>query len=106
MQEQERRSIARDLHDGLGQERAIAKILLDKMLQQNSPESVRQVCIEASNIIDGAIQQVRSLSHLLHPPLLDEVGLLSALRCYLEGLTERSAIATYLDVPPSDFPRL
>src|SRR5260370_31689895 len=61
MQDQERRRIARDLHDGLGQELAIAKILLDKMLQQNSPESVRQGCIEASNIIDGAIQQVRSL---------------------------------------------
>jgi PAS domain S-box-containing protein len=106
MQDQERRRIARDLHDGLGQELAIAKIVLDKMFQQNSPESGRQACIEASNIIDRAIQQVRSISHLLHPPLLDEVGLLSALRWYLEGLTERSGIETYLDVQPSDFPRL
>lgn len=49
---------------------------------------------------------MRSLSHLLHPPLLDEVGLTSALRWYLEGLTERSGIETYLEVQPSDFPRL
>ena len=42
----------------------------------------------------------------LHPPLLDEVGLLSALRWYLEGLTQRSGIETYLDVSPPEFPRL
>jgi signal transduction histidine kinase len=62
--------------------------------------------MEASDIIDRALQQVRSLSHLLHPPLLDEVGLLSALRWYLDGLTERSGIETFLDVQPAEFPRL
>jgi signal transduction histidine kinase len=46
------------------------------------------------------------LSHLLHPPLLDEVGLLSALAWYVEGLTKRSGIETFLDVQPPDFPRL
>jgi PAS domain S-box-containing protein len=106
MQDQERRRIARDLHDGLGQELAVAKMVLDRLLQENSAESEKQACIEASNIIDRAIQQVRSMSHLLHPPLLDEVGLLSALRWYLEGLTERSGIETSLEVQPNDFPRL
>jgi signal transduction histidine kinase len=61
---------------------------------------------EASAMIDRAIQQVRSISHLLHPPLLDEVGLLSALRWFLEGLTKRSGIETFLDVRPPAFPRL
>jgi signal transduction histidine kinase len=46
------------------------------------------------------------MSHLLHPPLLDEVGLLSALSWYVEGLTKRSGIETSLDVQPRDFPRL
>jgi signal transduction histidine kinase len=46
------------------------------------------------------------LSHLLHPPLLDEVGLHSALQWYLDGLTARSQIQTFLDVQPSEFPRL
>ncbi|MGA2353732.1 MAG: PAS domain-containing protein [Terriglobales bacterium] len=106
MQDEERRRIARDLHDGLGQELAVAKMVLDKTAQRKPAGAERQSSIEASDIIDRAIQQVRSLSHLLHPPLLDEVGLISALRWYLEGLTERSGIETYLDVQPSDFPRL
>ncbi|MFZ0952419.1 MAG: PAS domain-containing protein, partial [Candidatus Sulfotelmatobacter sp.] len=105
-QDEERRRIARDLHDGLGQELAVAKMVLGKAFQDDSAESERQVCVEASDIVDRAIQQVRSMSHLLHPPLLDEVGLLSALRWYLDGLTERSGIETSLDVQPSDFPRL
>jgi signal transduction histidine kinase len=103
MQDEERRRIARDLHDGLGQELAVAKMVLDK---QDSFDSEKQACMEASDIIDRALQQVRSLSHLLHPPLLDEVGLLSALRWYLDGLTERSGIETFLDVQPAEFPRL
>jgi PAS domain S-box-containing protein len=106
MQDEERRRIARDLHDGLGQELAAAKMVLGRVVQENSSESEKKACIEASDIVDRAIQQVRSMSHLLHPPLLDEVGLLSALRWYLEGLTERSRIETFLDVQPSDFPRL
>jgi signal transduction histidine kinase len=56
--------------------------------------------------MDHAIQQVRSISHLLHPPLLDEVGLQSALQWYLEGLTKRSGIETSIDVQPANFPRL
>ena len=57
-------------------------------------------------MIDHATQQIRTLSHLLHPPLLDEVGLLSALRWYLDGLTQRSGIETALEMQPPDFPRL
>jgi len=106
MQDEERRRIARDLHDGLGQELAVAKMVLDKMMLQKSPTSPGPEWAQASSIVDRAIQQVRTMSHLLHPPLLDEVGLLSALAWYLEGLTKRSGIETSLDVIPSDFPRL
>ncbi len=105
MQDEERRRIARDLHDGLGQELAVAKMVLGKSLGPNSTPGEKQVASEASEIIDRAIQQVRSMSHLLHPPLLDEVGLLSALSWYMEGLTKRSGIETSFEVQP-DFPRL
>jgi PAS domain S-box-containing protein len=104
-QDQERRRIARDLHDGLGQELAVAKMILDKMLLQKSSQP-QESWAQASNIIDRAIQQVRTMSHLLHPPLLDEVGLLSAIGWYVDGLTKRSGIETFLDVQPPDFPRL
>src|SRR6202521_4248245 len=106
LQDQERRRIARDLHDGLGQELAVAKMVLDKMLLQKSAQPPEETWAQASSIIDRAIQQVRTMSHLLHPPLLDEVGLLSALAWYVEGLTKRSGIETFLDVQPPDFPRL
>ncbi len=104
-QDQERRRIARDLHDGLGQELAVAKMVLDKVLLQKSAEP-QEEWAQASSIIDRAIQQVRTMSHLLHPPLLDEVGLLSALAWYADGLAKRSGIETFLDVHPPDFPRL
>jgi PAS domain S-box-containing protein len=106
MQDDERRRIARELHDGLGQELAAAKMMMDGIREKNSVQANRRAAKEASETIDRAIQQVRSLSHLLHPPLLDEVGLLSAVRWYLDGLTKRSGIVTALDVQPPTFPRL
>ncbi|MGA8273558.1 MAG: PAS domain-containing protein [Candidatus Sulfotelmatobacter sp.] len=106
LQDQERRRIARDLHDGLGQELAVAKMVLDKILLQKSSKPDDDSWAQASSIIDRAIQQVRTMSHLLHPPLLDEVGLLSALSWYLDGLAKRSGIETSLDVQPQEFQRL
>jgi PAS domain S-box-containing protein len=106
MQDEERRRLARDLHDGLGQELAVAKIVLDKLILQEPAEPPQEAWTQASGIIDRAIQQVRTMSHLLHPPLLDEVGLLSALSWYVDGLTKRSGIETSLDVRPAEFPRL
>ena len=107
MQDEERRRIARELHDGLGQELTAAKMIVDGiLLQEVSGPVSKHAAADASGLIDRAIQQVRSISHLLHPPLLDEVGLLSALRWFLEGLTKRSGIETFLDVQPAEFPRL
>jgi two-component system NarL family sensor kinase len=105
-QDEERRRLARDLHDGLGQELAVAKIVLDKMLLEKPAQFPQDAWFQARNIVEGAIQQVRTISHLLHPPLLDEVGLLSALAWYVDGLTKRSGIETSLEVQPRDFPRL
>jgi signal transduction histidine kinase len=104
-QDEERRRFARDLHDGIGQELAAAKIMLDGLQQSSAPEKERAIA-EASEIVDRAIQQVRSMSHLLHPPLLDEGGLFSALRWFLDGMTERTGIQTSLDLQPPEFPRL
>ncbi len=106
LRDEERRRLARDLHDGLGQELAVAKIVLDRMIQETPASRAKETATEASSIVDRAIQQVRTMSHLLHPPLLDEVGLLSALAWYAEGLTKRSGIETTLDVQPAEFPRL
>jgi PAS domain S-box-containing protein len=105
MQDEERRRMAREIHDGLGQELAVAKILLDGLIHQNSSQPWQQAASDASHLIDKAIQEVRSLSYLLHPPLLDEAGLLSALRWYLDGLTKRSGIDFTLEVP-AEFSRL
>jgi len=105
-QDEERRRFARDLHDGIGQELAAAKIMLDRFQQQPAARRDDNLAGEAAEIIDRAIQQVRSMSHLMHPPLLDEGGLFSALRWFVEGVTERTGIQTSLDLQPPEFPRL
>lgn len=106
-QDEERRRIARDVHDGLGQELSAAKMLVDGIhIGNQSAEATSQAALQASGLLDSVMQQVRSISHLLHPPLLDEIGLQSALRWYLDGLTERSGIETVFDVDPQEFPRL
>jgi signal transduction histidine kinase len=105
-QDEERRRFARELHDGLGQELTAAKMAIDSILLDTSGEFKRQAVEQASSLIDGAIQQVRSVSHLLHPPLLDEIGLQAALSWYSDGLTKRSGIETSITLEPSDFPRL
>lgn len=107
-QDEERRRIARELHDGLGQDLAAIKMNVDGMFRdgQAADSKDHAAASDVSLLINRAIQQVRSISHLLHPPLLDEVGLQAAIRWYSEGLTKRSGIETTVDVRPSDFPRL
>jgi signal transduction histidine kinase len=106
-QDQERRRIARELHDSLGQDLSSAKMIADTMVMQNgSSEPIKQSAVDLSSLMDRAIQQVRSISYLLHPPLLDEIGLHSALQWYLDGLQKRSGIEMSIKVEPPDFPRL
>jgi len=95
VQDEERRRIARELHDELGQQLGILKITLSK--PQNG---------QAIELIDSALNYVRNLSYLLHPPLLDETGLRRALNWFVEGLTERSGIQIEVKIQPDEFPRL
>jgi len=106
-QDEERRRIARELHDGLGQDLTVAKIMLQGIFrEENSAESRQEAIVEINKLIDGALQQVRRVSYLLHPPLLDEIGLRSALGWYLEGLSKRGGIEIAMRMEPPDFPRL
>jgi signal transduction histidine kinase len=106
LQDEERRRVARELHDGLGQDLVAAQLMFDRIAADRSTELKDQLATEGRDIIGRAIQQVRTISYLLHPPLLDESGLASALRWYLDGISKRSGIHTVFDVQPQNFPRL
>lgn len=97
LQDEERRRIARELHDNAGQALAALAINLDTVAQD-----IQQVVKTAGRVADSAsiVQQmsadIRTMSYLLHPPLLDDMGLESALKWYVDGFTERSKIAVEL----------
>ncbi|PYV91128.1 MAG: hypothetical protein DMG90_08005 [Acidobacteria bacterium] len=105
MQDEERRRIAREIHDGLGQELVAAKMVLEGVIAKNTRSPHRTSVMESRDLVDRAIQQVRSISHLLHPLLLDDVGLLSAITWYVEGLAKRSGIQIGLTVDPPELQR-
>ena len=96
VQDEERRRIARDLHDGLGQWLAAAQINVDVALSRTSG-SVSPILKETRGIIDHAVSSIRTMSYLLHPPLLDEAGFDSAARWFIEGLVKRSGIPIKID---------
>ncbi len=102
VQDEERRRISRSLHDELGQELAALKIELDV---QNSEQQDKRLS-PAIETVERALSKVRNLSYLLHPPLLDESGLLPALHWYLDGLQKRSQFNVTLDYKPATFARL
>ena len=106
IQDEERRRLARDLHDSAGQLLAVLSMSLAP-LQNESGLSLRSVATinESLNVVKELSRELRTVCHLLHPPLLDEMGLSSGLRVYLEGFMERSKLQVDLDVP-SDFGRL
>lgn len=103
IQDQERRRIARELHDSLGQYLAGLKIAID-MLSARSPQN-DPLLKECADILERAIAETRTLSHLLHPPLLDEAGFASAASWFVAGFSQRSGIPVALDLP-SDMQRL
>ncbi len=94
VQDEERRRIARELHDSLGQDLTAAKISLD-MLAQDSPTGSVHLR-DAQQLVNRSIADTRTLSHLLHPPLLDEAGFISAANWYVEEFGKRSGISTKL----------
>jgi len=97
VQDEERRRIARELHDSLGQDLTAAKISLDMLAQEWESDSAHFQ--DARKLVDRCISDTRTLSHLLHPPLLDEAGFVSAARWYVEGFGRRSGIAASLELP-------
>ncbi len=101
IQDEERRRIARDLHDITGQKLALQCIALSRMTRLLSPtandetrESIAQ-CLDLTNQI---VEEIRTLSYLMHPPLLDELGLPAAVKWYAEGFQKRTGIRTDVDV--------
>ena len=92
-QEEERRSISRELHDEIGQ--ALTAIKMELALAARRPES-RQAIEEARAIADRTLQAVRDLSHLLHPSMLDDLGLPSTLEWYLKSFSRRTGIRAEL----------
>jgi PAS domain S-box-containing protein len=92
VQDEERRRIARELHDSTGQKLAVAKLHLDTMAGAPETKTNAAKMKESSQLIDEAFREVRTISHLLHPPLLDETGLASAARWLVDGFAERAKI--------------
>jgi len=105
-QDEERRRIARELHDSVGQN--LAALIMNLNTVGTDIERLGQIGKVVSDSVTLAKemnQEVRTVSYLLHPPLLDETGLSSALRWYVEGFSERSKIKVELELP-EDFGRL
>jgi PAS domain S-box-containing protein len=101
-QDEERRRIARELHDGVGQLLAAMSMNFSKVERENTkldPEAAHTL-EENITLVKSAAQEIRTISYLLHPPLLDEVGLESALSWFVDGFAERSKIAVSVDLVP------
>lgn len=106
LQDEERRRIARELHDSVGQLLAAISMnlsVVEAELIKLSPEA-KKASFENRSFVQQILQGIRTISHLLHPPLLDESGLPSALRWYVEEFGERSGINVSLEFSP-DFKR-
>jgi signal transduction histidine kinase len=101
LRDDERRRLARELHDSVGQLLAaisMNSVLVEVESHKLSPDAARRVSENAA-MVEEASKQIRTISYLLHPPLLDEVGLASALHWYVEGFSERSKIDAKIDIP-------
>ena len=107
MQDEERRRIARELHDSAGQIVAAMSMNLSMVEREsgNLSATAAGAVTETNELVQELSRQIRTISYLLHPPLLDEVGLASALEWYINGFAERSKIQVSLDLP-GDFGRL
>jgi PAS domain S-box-containing protein len=108
LQDEERRHIARDLHDITGQKLAVLSMGLSQVLNRKSSEldaDSRRTLAECSALSKQVGEEIRTLSYLLHPPLLDELGLPAAVKWYAEGYEQRTGIQVKVEIA-SDFARL
>ena len=102
-QEEERRRIGIELHDSLGQNLSFLKMTLDSQLSRMNGErssAAGQALEECARVAQEAIKEVRTISYLLYPPMLEEMGLRSAMSWYVDGFAERSGIKTELNIAP------
>ena len=102
LQDEERRRIARDLHDATGQNLVALAMMLDQ-LRGSIPSGNRKsqgLLSECEALAELCVREVRTLSYLLHPPMLEESGLEDAIRDYVNGFTKRSGIRVALELPP------
>jgi signal transduction histidine kinase len=103
VQDAERRRLSRELHDSVGQALVSLKMGLETLSDPAAPRE--PILTESIQILDQSLVETRTMSYLLHPPLLDEAGFASAAGWFVEGFSKRSGIA--LDaVIPADLPRL
>ena len=100
-QDDERRRVARELHDSAGQYLSALALAIDAARSHGDavPPAARRKLEEATEIINRCSAEIRTLSHLLHPPLLEELGLLSAVNWYVEGFAERSGLKVDVQIP-------
>lgn len=99
LRDEERRRIARALHESTAQNLAALVMNLRLIERDPAPRQARDALTESLRLANECSREIRTLSYLLHPPLLDEVGIVAALRWYADGFSERSAIAVEVDVP-------
>ena len=107
IQDEERRRIARELHDSVGQMLAAVSMNMAHVHHEAAvlgPDA-RKALEDNAELLEQLSSEIRTISHLLHPPLLDEVGLQSALQWYIDGFSDRSKIQVDLELP-DDFGRL
>jgi PAS domain S-box-containing protein len=107
LQDEERRKISLDLHDSTGQELVALSTMLKQLYDviPTSKRTWRKLISECQGVADQTLCEVRTLSYLLHPPMLDEAGLADAVHHYVKGFSQRTKIAVDLDISP-DFGRL
>ena len=101
LQDEERRKFARELHDSVGQHLVAIKMAISLLQNKLPGDATLQDCM---TMLDVSISETRTISHLLHPPLLDEAGLNSASRWFVEGFAKRSGIEVNLDIRDRDRP--
>jgi PAS domain S-box-containing protein len=104
-QDDERRRIARELHDSAGQVLVALGLQLASITQHEVKPQVRKTAQESLEMVRQLSKEIRTVSYLLHPPLLDENGLSGAIQWYIQGLAERSGLKIELLIP-KDFRRL
>jgi signal transduction histidine kinase len=100
MQDAERRHLGRELHDSVGQYLAVLKMGLEVLKAgKTSAGADEQQFSECLRLVDQTITEVRTMSYLLYPPMLEEMGLEMAIGWYLEGFAKRSGIQTTFEMP-------